>query len=208
MMSRIAVALLPVALPAALSAQEKPAGPQICLVPTSVEASVGTASSVADAVRQTLTSFLTGPSIGVSGLSARLESQVREEAANAGCRYVLFTVASQRRKQGGGLFGRVAGGAVRQGAWRAAGEVGGSGAGRIAADAAAGAAGEAASELAYSTHAKDEMSLAWRLETADRQVLVDKSAKRKASSNGEDLLTPLAEQAAEAVAAAVAARKP
>ena len=49
------------------------------------------------------------------------------------------------------------------------------------------------------------MSLASRLETADRKVLVDKSGKRKASSDGEDLLTPLAQQAAEAVAAAVAA---
>jgi hypothetical protein len=206
MMPRIATALLPVALPVALAAQDKAAAPQICLAPTSVEASIGNASSVSDAVRQTLTSFLTGPSIGVSALSARLESQVREEAADAGCRYVLFTVAKQQRKQGGGLLGRVAGGAVQQGAWRAAGEVGGSGVGRVAAGAAAGAAGAAASDLAYSTHAKDELSLSWRLETADRKVLVDKSAKRKASSNGEDLLTPLAEQAAEAVAGAVAGK--
>jgi hypothetical protein len=204
MMSRVAVALLSVALPAAAAAQGKAAGPQICLAPTSVEASVGSASGVSDAVRETLTSFLTGPSIGVSALSARLESQVREEAANAGCRYVLFTTAKHQRKQGGGFLSRAAGGAVQQGAWRAAGEIGGSGAGRIAADAAAGAAGAAATDLAYGTRSKDEMSLAWRLETSDRKVLVEKSAKRKASSDGEDLLTPLAEQAAEAVAAAVA----
>lgn len=206
MTSRPLRALFPVVFPATLAAQEPAAVPRICLAPTSIEASIGSASSVADAVREALTSFLTGPSIAVSGLSARLESQVREEAANAGCRYVLFTVAKQQRKQGGGLLGRVAGGAVQQGAWRAASEVGGTGAGRVAVDAAAGAAGAAASDLAYSTHAKDELSLTWRLESADRKVLVDKSAKRKASTNGEDLLTPLAEQAAETVAAAVAAK--
>ena len=49
------------------------------------------------------------------------------------------------------------------------------------------------------------MSLAYRLETADRKVLLEKSAKRKASSDGGDLMTPLAQQTADAVAAAVAA---
>jgi hypothetical protein len=49
------------------------------------------------------------------------------------------------------------------------------------------------------------MTLAYRLETADRKVLAEKSGKRKASSDGEDLVTPLAQQTAEAVAAAVAA---
>jgi hypothetical protein len=205
MRSPLAFALLPLAIPATMAAQEKPAAAQICLAPTTVEASIGDASKVSDAVRETLTSFLTGPSIGVAALSARLESQVREEAANAKCRYVLFTVAKHQRKQGGGFLKRAAGGAVQQGAWRAAGEIGGSGVGRVATDAAAGAAGAAASDIAYNTRSKDEMALAYRLESADRKVLAEKTAKRKAASDGEDLLTPLAQQAAEAVAAAVAA---
>ncbi len=204
MIPRVAGALLLVALPGAAQGQDKPASPQICLAPTSVEASVGKATDLSEAVKHTLASFLTGPSISVSPLSARLESQVREEAKIAGCRYVLFTEAKHQRKQGKGILGRAVGGAVQHGAWRAAGEVG-SGVGRVAADAAAGAAGATVSELAYSTRAKDEMSLAYRLETADRKVMAEKSNKRKASSDGEDLLSPLAEQAAEAVAAAVAA---
>jgi len=204
MTSRIVVALLSVAVPAAAGAQEKP-GAQICLAPTRVEGSIGDAAKVSDAVRESLTSFLTGPSLGVSALSARLESQVREEAVNAKCRYVLFTVAKHQRKQGGGLLGRAAGGAVQQGAWRAAGEIGGSEVGRIATHAAAGAAGAAASDLAYNTRSRDEMGLSYRLESADRKVQTEKTVKRKASSDGEDLLTPLAQQAAEAVAAAVAA---
>ncbi|HUF35345.1 MAG TPA: hypothetical protein VMN37_05300, partial [Gemmatimonadales bacterium] len=61
------------------------------------------------------------------------------------------------------------------------------------------------SDLAHNTRSKDEMGLSYRLESADRKVLTEKTVKRKASSDGEDLLTPLAQQAAEAVAAAVAA---
>jgi hypothetical protein len=204
MLSRIARALLSVALPAAAAAQEKPAGAQICLAPPNVEASVGSASDVSNAVKEALTGFLSGPSIGVSALSARLEVQAREEAANAGCRFVLFTTAKHQRKHGGGFLQRAAGGAVQQGAWSASGRIGGTGVGRVATDAVAGAAGAAASDLAYTTRSKDEITLAYRLETADRRVLVEKSAKRKASSDGEDLVTPLARQTAETVAAAVA----
>jgi len=138
-------------------------------------------------------------------LHPRLEAQAREEAANAGCRFILFTTAKHQRKQGGGFLKKAAGGAVQQGAWSASSRIGGAGVGRIATDAVAGAAGAAASDLAYSTRSKDEMTLAYRLETADRKVLAKKSAKRKATSDGEDLVTPLAQQTAEAVAAAVAA---
>jgi hypothetical protein len=204
-MLRIASALLSVALPAAAVAQEKPAGTQICLAPTTVEGSIGSATDLSNAVKETLTGFLTGPSIGVSGLSAKLEAQVREEAANASCRFILFTTAKHQRKQGGGFLKKAAGGAVQQGAWSASGRIGGAGAGRIATDAVAGAAGATAFDLAYNTRSKDEMTLAYRLEAADRRVLAEKSSKRKAASDGEDLVTPLAQQAAEAVAAAVAA---
>ncbi len=175
---------------------------QICLAPPSVAASVGSATSASDAVKQSLASFLTGPTIGVVPLSARLESQARQEAKTAACRYLLFTEIKHQRKQGKSILGRAAGGAVQQGAWRAAGEAG-SGVGRVAADAAAGAAGAAVSEMAYSTMAKDEMSLKYRLEAADGKILVDQAGKRKAESDGEDLLTPLAQQAAEAVVGAV-----
>jgi len=84
----------------------------------------------------------------------------------------------------------------------AAGQAGG-GTAAIAAYAAAGAASATAAELASSTQDKDQMTLAYRLEAADGTVVIDKSGKRKAEADGEDLLTPLARQASEAVAAAV-----
>jgi hypothetical protein len=201
MMPRYAPALVAI-LSSSAAAQQGSSPTHICLAPASVAASVGSATSASDAVRQALTSFLTGPSIGVLPLSARLEPQARQEAKAANCRYLLFTEIKHQRKQGKSILSRAAGGAVQHGAWRVVGEAG-SGVGRVAADAAAGAAGAAVSEMAYSTRAKDEMSLKYRLEAADGKILVDKSGKRKAESDGEDLLTPLAQQAAEAVAAAV-----
>jgi hypothetical protein len=41
------------------------------------------------------------------------------------------------------------------------------------------------------------------LEGAGGEVLAEKTEKQKASSDGEDLLTPVAQRGAEAVAAAV-----
>jgi len=52
-------------------------------------------------------------------------------------------------------------------------------------------------------HNKDELTLRYRLESPDGTVLVEKEDKRKAKSDGEDLLTPMGAQAAETIVAAV-----
>jgi hypothetical protein len=186
---------------AAASAETSGDTTRICLAPATVESAVGNSADAANAVRETFTSFLTGPSLAVRPLNARLQSQVREEAKASGCRYLLLpTVKHQRKSSGGGLLGRMAGGAVEQGAWRAGAAAGGT-VGGVAAGAAAGAAGAAANNYAYSVRTKDELALSYRLESADGRVLLDKSEKRKAKSDGEDLLTPLVQHASEAVAA-------
>jgi hypothetical protein len=175
---------------------------KICLAPATVESAVGNSTDAANAVRETFTSFLTGPSLAVQPLNARLQSQVREEAKAAGCRYLLLPTVKHEHKSGGrGLVGRMAGGAVEQGAWRAGASAGGT-VGGVAAGAAAGAAGAAANNYAYSVRNKDELTLSYQLESADGKVLLDKSEKRKAKSDGEDLLTPVVQHAAEAVVAA------
>src|SRR5206468_3003036 len=66
--------------PSALSAQTAHPGSRICLGPTSVESAAGNAVNAMNAVRETFTSFLTGPTISVTPLSSRLSSQAREEA--------------------------------------------------------------------------------------------------------------------------------
>jgi len=57
---------------ARLAAQDSAAMTRICLAPASVEASSGSANSTIDAVRETFTSYLTGPSLRAEPLNARL----------------------------------------------------------------------------------------------------------------------------------------
>jgi hypothetical protein len=178
---------------------------QICIAPAVVEAAPSGVDPLS-AVRETFTSFLTGPSLAVQPLSARLQSQVREEAKLAGCAYLLLpTIKHERKTGGGGLLGKVASGAVQQGAWSVTGSTS-STVGRVVAGAAAGAATSAAYDYASSSRVKDVLTLSYRLESATGAVLVEKSEKRKAKSDGEDLLTPLVQPAAEAVATAVSNR--
>lgn len=196
------VVLLPIG---AAHASEHADTTRICLGPTTVEAAVGSAATAASAVREAFTSFLAGPSIGVTPLNARLQSQAREEARQASCRFLLLTTMKHEQKHGSGFVRRMVGSAAQQGVW-AAGASAGSVAGRVATGAAYGAAGTAAYDYAASTHTKDEMTLQYRLEDASGAVLAEHSDKRKANSDGEDLLGPLAQQQAEAIVAAVGKR--
>ena len=165
--------------PAAAQAVGAPAT-RICLAPTTVEAVPG-GFDPETAVRETFTDFLTGPTLAITPLQARLPSQAREEAKLAGCGFVLFpTIKHERKTGGGGFLGKVVAGGVQQGA------------------------ASAASDYAASSRVKDELTLRYRLESAAGKVLVEKSDKREAKSDGEDLLTPMVRPAAEAVAQAVA----
>jgi hypothetical protein len=175
---------------------------RICLAPASVEASGGSATAAMDAARETFTSYLTGPTLAAEPLKARLASQVREEARQAGCPYLLLTTLKHVQKRGGAsVLGRMAAGAAQEGAWQA-GMSSGSAVGRVAGVAAYGAAGQAASNYATGMHTKDELTLGYRLESADGKVLMEQEDKRKAKADGEDLLTPMVQQAAEAIVAA------
>ena len=193
--------------PAAAQAEGAPAAApvatRICLTPAVVEAAPA-GFDPETAVRETFTGFLTGPTLAVTPLQSRLESQVRQEAKLAGCTFLLFpTIKHVRKSSGGGFLGKVVAGGVQQGAYSAGG-VAGSTVERAVAGAAVGAAATAASDYAMNSRAKDELTLKYRLESGAGKVLIEKSDKRKASSDGEDLLTPLVRPAAEAVAQAAA----
>jgi len=173
---------------------------RICIVPPSVEATVGSADNAIAAVRESFVSILAGPSLTVTPLAARLEGQAREEAKSGNCRFLLFTSVKHTRKSGG-LLGHLAAGAVQNGAY-AVGSSSSSTVARVATSAAAGAAGAAASAYTYASIVKtrDELALVSRLESGDGKVLLQRTDKRKASSDGEDLVTPVVQHAAEAIA--------
>jgi hypothetical protein len=176
---------------------------QICLAPASAQMAGSSSADASAALTEMVKSYLTGPTLSVAPLSARLASQAREEAKRADCRFVLFVSIKQERKsETKGVLGRVASRAAQEAAW-SAGVNASSAAGRVAAGAVAGAANAAAANIATTTKVRDEMELTYRLESATGAVIAENKANRKAKSDGEDLLTPLVEHAAEEIAAAV-----
>jgi len=201
-MTALAITLL-AGTPGPARAMDRSDTTWICLAPASVEENSGNATKAMDAARETFTSYLTGPSLAAYPLKARLAAQVREEARQAGCPYLLLTTLKHvQKKSGGSVLGKMAAGAAQQGAYEA-GVATGSTVGRVVGQAAYGAAGQAAYNYATAVHNKDELTLEYRLESSDGTVMVEKEDKRKAKSDGEDLLTPMVQQASEAIAGAV-----
>jgi hypothetical protein len=178
----------------------------ICLAPAAAQMASGSNVDAANTLRDLFASYLTGPTLGVKQLTARLSSQAREEAKQASCRFVLFVSMKLERNDGNGALGRIVGGAVQSGAGELRGAAS-SKAARIAANAAVSAANEAARGLATNVRSKDQLTLDYNLETIDGRSLVKKTEKAKASSDGQDLLTPIAERAAEAIANAALGAK-
>lgn len=60
-----------------------------------------------------------------------------------------------------------------------------------------------ATDMAATTKAHDELELSYRLESETGTVLMEGKSRQKAKSDGDDLLTPLVEHAAEEIAAVV-----
>ena len=172
----------------------------IAIVLPSVQGVDGSAGDVSGALRQLLTSYLTGPSLKAVPLEARLQSQAVEEARQRGCDHILTTTLT-RKRGGGGLFGKALGQAAGTAAWYVPGVASTGGA---MARGAVIAGAQAVSTVASSTKAKDEMRLDYSFSSLDEAAKVTPvTLKAKAATDGEDLLTPLAEKAAEAIAAAV-----
>ena len=186
---------------AVLSAHSTTDTVRVCLAPPSAQVVTGNTDAATDAVRGTFTSFLTGPSLAVKPLTSRLASQVREEAKSAECPYLLLTTFKQERTGGHTVLGRAATGAVQEGAWNVLVSTRSTPTKVAAGAALSGAA--ATREVVSSFRAKDELTLGYRLEAQDGRVLLDKSEKRKASTDGEDVLTPLVERASESIVTAI-----
>ncbi len=183
----------------AAGAPKKAGALRIGIVTPKAQMTSGNSAQAAEAVRNTFASFLNGPTIEVVSLTARLPSQALEEARLGQCDYVLYTSLTQKKGGGGGMFGR------------ALGSVGGIAVGHIPVNTRGEAAARSVAvsgihttaNVAGSIKAKDELSLEYKLESTDgARPGMANTAKGKAKSDGEDVLTPLVERAAEAVVAA------
>jgi hypothetical protein len=190
-----------VCLPGAASAQETPPAPAppsscIAIMLPDVQGVEGDATAVAVPVRELMASFLRGPSVQVTLLDARLMANALEEARHKSCGHVLTLTLGRKRSGGGGVFGRIVGQTAYTAAWSIPG-------GSVASAVARGAtvaATQAVSEMASSTKAKDEMRFGYTLTALDGQPgLGPKTETAKAKTDGEDLITPLVQRAAEAI---------
>ena len=161
----------------------------------------GDATAFSTSLRDLFMSYLTGPSLRAIALDAKLPAQAIEEARQKNCNFVLLSAVTRVRHDGNGVgraLGRAAGTAASYGL-----PYGGSVAGATARGVAV-AGAYAISNMSYSTKAKDEITLEYRIGTLDRVTNASPAnQKAKAKQDGEDLLTPMVETASGAIAAVV-----
>jgi hypothetical protein len=189
---------------AASGAAQAAAPSCIAIVLPSATGAAGDATEFAKSLRDLFASYLTGPSLRTMALDARLASQAVEEARQKECNYLLLASIERKRNDGSG-WGKALGRAAGTAAWY--GVPYGGTAATAAARGAAVAGAEAISSMAQTTKAKDEVTLEYRVGTLDTVTrATPRTEKAKAKSDGEDLLTPLVEKAAEAISATVLKR--
>lgn len=169
---------------------------RIGIVIPKAQMSSADSAQAAEALRNTFAAYLNSPHIELVALNARLPSQALEEARQSNCDYVLYSSLTQK-KGGGGMFGKALGNIASS----AIGHLpGGSNAGEAAARSVAITGVYTAANISGSIKSKDELTLEYKLDSTDaaRPGLAT-TAKAKAKSDGEDVLTPLVEKAAQTV---------
>lgn len=189
--------------PAQADAQDA-ATPCVAVVLPSVQGVEGSATDVATALRDLFVSYLNGPALRTVVLEARLPAQAAIEAKQKGCELMLLTTMA-RKRGGGNKLGGVLGQAAGTAAWHAVPY--GVGAGAAAVRGAAVAGAQVVSGLASDTRRKDEVRLTYRIGPPDTVAQASPMTdKAKAKADGEDLLTPLVERAAQNVFAKATSR--
>lgn len=174
---------------------------RIGLVVPKVQMSSGDAAQAAEALRGNFASYLKGPNVEVIPLSARLASQAMEEGRQSDCDYVLYLSMSVKKGGGGSLFGRAVGNIVGA----AAGHIPVGGSATTAAARSAAISGVYTTAVIVSSiKAKDEVSLEYKLDSVQTsKTVLSNSAKAKAKSDADDVLTPLVETSAQAIVSTV-----
>lgn len=152
------------------------------------------ANDLSAAIRNTLAEYLKGTKIELVALEAKLPSALSEEAKEKQCDFVVFASVSHK-KGGGGGFGKMLGKMSEVVSRQAIGssDIGG----QIARTTIVSAA--TASE---NVKAKDEISLDFKLHQGEATVF-GKQYRAKAKSDGEDIISPMIEQIAQAILDAV-----
>lgn len=149
---------------------------------------------LAGAIQNTLSQYLKTPQIEVVQLEARLESAVSAEAEQKECDFLIYTTAAH--KKGGGMFGKVLGKMSETVAQTAYGSS--NTAGHVTKVTIMSAAAVSAN-----VKAKDEITLDIKVQKVEGGTpILTRQYKQKAKSDGEDIITAIIEQAAQAIVTA------
>ncbi|HEY6802058.1 MAG TPA: hypothetical protein VI306_00640 [Pyrinomonadaceae bacterium] len=152
-------------------------------------------NSDANTLRQTVSSFLQGSTIETIDLKARLDSLALSEGAKRECDYVLYTTLLRKRNaknsSGGGIdaiFGSMGSG------------VGSKIPGSKKVKDVSSETAKVGNTIGALTKANDEITFEYTLVLLDgAKTVATKSSKAKVKSDGEDVLTPMIEEAAKTI---------
>lgn len=159
------------------------------------------ANDLSAAVQNTLGQYLKGTKVEIIPLEAKLAAAQAGEAKEKECDYVLLVTAAHKKGGGGGFgFGKMLGQVVsNSGMLGATGSVAGNIAGQVASQAII-----SATSLSGNVKSKDELTLDLKLQsTVDSSSPLAKQLKAKAKSDGDDIISAIIEQAAQAILDAV-----
>lgn len=155
-----------------------------------------TSADLAGAIQNSLGEYLKGTKIELVPLAARLSSAIESEAKEKECDYILYANASH--KKGGGGFGGMFGKTIAQGIGAGLGATGSTIA-NVAAQTVV-----SASAASANIKSKDEITLEVKMnQPGNTAAVLTKQAKAKAKSDGDDIISPVVEQIAQAVVNAV-----
>ena len=159
------------------------------------------ARDLALAVQNSLAEYLKSPKLEVVPIEARLTAAIEAEAQLKQCDFVIYANVSHK-KGGGGGFGSMFG---SSGASIIGSSVGyGAGTGAVVAAQVTSQAVMAAS-MSENIKAKDELTLDIKLQAPGSTTsALMKQYKAKAKSSGDDIISPVIEQAAQAIVDAAA----
>lgn len=165
------------------------------VIPRIVGGGMNTASGDAAALRKTISSYLEGSNIETVELKARLAGLILTEAQKRDCDYVLYTTLTRKRKTTstggfdlGGIMGNVGG------------KVGTKVPGTKTASEIGSQAAKVSGGLTSLSKANDEMKFEYRLVNTDgSRTLAEKATMAKVKADGDDVLSPMIESAAQAI---------
>lgn len=201
---------VPVAAPQALG-PKAPGKIRIGVAPSQAQLGQGNNAQAdySTPIRNSIVVLMSGPAVEVVALDARIPIQVQAEAQQKECDYILYS--SVEVKHGGGGFGKFMKAAGPMSSMIPMAGMGGGMGGMVASQAASAAMQTAAmsqqqqamNQLAGfngQIKSKDDVTVGYQLYPTGQPVAkLQNSLKAKAKSDGEDVMTPLIQQAANTI---------